>query len=681
MNKYVKIKLNPFINENIQLNSVDKFLKYCREIEYELKSGCIYILYDDEKEQSSRAFELIKNCLQKDYSITYLKYYNFNKNKKMDKKLPVTEDVGVTQFPYITMFLPALLTKKNNRSWFNCNFINIFCINDKGFYNYVDDRGFFRKILRENSGQLLKLFNFNRRLFIDSIMNDYYIYVWIDSYYTGNKFSQQILHDSHPILIYGVNTEKQIYYCYKFSLLKGLFKCEYDIDILHRAIEGARCDIGIHADDFHIDIFKLKELREEKLFQPARFLNQLNNYIFSKGNCYDEYFREETYITQETDIIYGLDVTKNIIDLFRKVEFNYFFDYRLIHLITENKMLINDRIKYVIKEFDLGDKMLLKYSEQYDKLVFEYESVKNFFIKSSLIESGRVSFYKPPQNQMAVDYIVNTYEDLIKKEKAILLSIYDKFVDFFTETDYSVNCYYQAVKKFVNTRSNPYLKLSWRKEKTIKKIQICNIINDDLRYCDGNLTLSDGTEIISNCFLNKGIFQFEEPKTIKWLKFYPVKYFMNEKSELLIKFNINEENLLNQYNNISSSSIYQKDNIIFSDKNVLKDNGLFWCPDPNDKERYIEFELIKPIDFNTCYIWQDCCAVRVNGYKIEYYKNNKWEAASVYKGDIIGNPHISTFQNIKGAEKVKLIITNTMTDTTGYDMPNIVKFKLFNKTN
>lgn len=126
-------------------------------------------------------------------------------------------------------------------------------------------------------------------------------------------------------------------------LLVTVFLCEYDIDMVHKSIDSARVEIGDHVDDSHLVIFRLKKIHEKDLFNESRFLRELGNYIFSSGEKVEQYTRAEIQTSKEHELLFGLDVTRNIIDLFLGNKHNHHFDYRMIHLITEHKRVLYNK--------------------------------------------------------------------------------------------------------------------------------------------------------------------------------------------------------------------------------------------------------------------------------------------------------------------------------------------------
>lgn len=73
------------------------------------------------------------------------------------------------------------------------------------------------------------------------------------------------------------------------------------------------------------------------------------------------------------------------------------YDYRLFHLIVENKQHILRSIRFHIKESnsELDEKVT-----EYEQLVKGYEIQRNVYMKTSMIENEMQSFYPKPKNEI-----------------------------------------------------------------------------------------------------------------------------------------------------------------------------------------------------------------------------------------------------------------------------------------
>lgn len=686
MKRYFSITLNgKDLPSKIQYEFFAKYTRFFGQLTSEFQQDKVYISYDDMDPISSRVISRLHNYFLPGFCIEECKNHCFYKNSLAEIIHPIEKNIDITLFPYISMFLPVIMGHRKYESWYYSNFINVMCINEKGFYNYTDDRNFFRRILTENAVQYIRALSFSKKTFMDSLFDDYYIYVWIDSCYTGDWSGSKDLHEAHPILIYGMNKDRNIYYCYRFSPDFGVFQCEYDIDMVHLSMESARIEIGDHVDDTHVCIFKLKDIEAENLFDKYRFLQELENYIFSTGDRISEYCRAEINISADTNICFGLDVTRNVLELLKGNAQNENFDYRLIHLITEHKQLLLRRFEYVSDLFSISNHKLNDLINDYRQITKQYQNVKNCFTKNSLKESQNVSFYKPPKSEKAVLKMVNNYEQLIQKEQIVLKEIYDILHRYLLIGDYrdgGSNYYYLARREFCKDNDGCYEYLYWNEPIAAKKIFIINMYNKDNSYCQGKMVVNDGVECIEydpcNSKNGETFVSFNSLQDIKWIKFYPQKYFINENNNLLIGFKILQHNLLEDAEAIIPSSVIQVQGLDCSAKNMIKEDPQFWCPAEEDQERFVIFKFNTPISFNCCVIGQDPAALRIMTYKVECF-DGIWKQA-LFSEEPIGREPVRTLLNqFSNVQMIKLSIIRTKPSLNGYDLPNVTSFAVYNR--
>lgn len=263
--------------------------------------------------------------------------------------------------------------------------------------------------------------------------------------------------------------------------------------------------------------------------------------------------------------------------------------------------------------------------------------------------------------------MINTYEELLRKEKALLeelypiLSIYLPLCD---PDDGGSNYYFSAQKTGGRDEAGAYQALSWDEPIKTRKIYIRSLCGRDPLYCSGTVILSDGERAVSYkpelSAEHEAQLIFPSSQKIKSVKFYPKKYLTDQNGNLLAGFRIMEDNKLNQANEIIASSVFQVEGLDCSAENMLKEDLQFWCPDRNDRERCVVFSFDSPISFNSCVLAVDWAALRVSAYKIEYYCNGRWETVLAPEEPIGKLPVRKYFQRVVGAKKVRFSVVRSV---------------------
>jgi hypothetical protein len=643
MKKIIGIRLSDkYRSIPSQYEEFHRYTKFYSNANDEIIGNTIYFEYDPENACAQYMLNNLDFYLGEGYliedSIEKLPDLNF-KRKKTEVRLPIDTNINITAFPYISMFLPIVKLNKKMAGWLYSNFINIFCV-EGWFYTYTDDRQFFKKIFEENNLTFLKFIHFDKELFIKSLNESFYIYVWIDSFSLGGWGGDTMSHDAHPMLIYGYNLNRNIYYCFRFDVLKGFFLCEYDMETINKAIEDARMYIGEQLDDIHISFVKLKEFNADFLFDSKRFLKELKDYTFSTGDRTAQLFRSIFVTNIHDKITFGLDVTRMLKGLFQQNENIPGFDYRLIHLITENKKLIAERLEYVSKNnFPYFLNMLYKNKIiEYKKIITQYEILRNKFIKQSKLETNGKTSFNPPRDPVFITKISEQYDSMAEKEYVVLKELCPILEDALSGDIFcsNPNESYCAEKTSYKDEIGRYIMLSWENAINSNRILIVNPINTDAELISGTLIFSDGSVFNTPASFTMDTYheiKFEIKK-ISWLKFYPKKYLMDDKKKILIKIDVYGRgyNLFATY--VTASTVYAE----FFPVNLLEDTPNFWCPDFDEKEPYIEIKFDNLIQFNYCVIKQDVSANRISGFRLEYFTDT-WETAYKTSGELIGVSH------------------------------------------
>ena len=682
MSKCICVKINGVeLPAGIQLGLFQKQVRYIAGIEYEITGSDLYITYNEDDKNAVETVNNLGRFFLPGFSVRECDVDTFSKSQT-EIIHPICEDIESTAFTYISMYMPVVMTNESAKSWYYSNFINLICENQVGFYTYTDDRSCYKRILLENASQFIKAIKVNKEMFVNALFEKYYIYVLFDSYYTGDWDSFGVSHDAHPILIYGVNLNKNIYYCYRFSTHKGVYKCEYDIDLVHSSIESVKCYIGDYVDDMHVSFFKVKEGLKDVLFDKERFLHELENYLFSNGNRVKEYCRTQITLEEDSDIIFGLGVTRNVIRLLSGECKNNNFDYRLIHLITEQKHLLLNRFRYIVKLYKIQNSRFDSYISLFSQLVASYDSIKKYYMKESLKESGGRTFYSPPTKENSVRKIILKYEELMQSEIELLGNIYEMLrkqilVGEFYDVYYDDSLYTKKTNEKTTNGICQYIELEHPVE--TNQIDLYDIANCHNNKNQGYIEISDGSTIEMYVPATdngkKKTVLLGEPKKIKWVRFYPQAYHIDEKNELSTVVQLVPNNLLNKASNITASSIIQVEGLNCSPENMLYNDQQFWCPAVNDTERSIVFKFNDKISFNCAVLSEAAATHRITTYKIEYF-DGEWKTA-VYTEDIADGYSKCMLDGDIITKAIKLTVTNTKRSENGFDVPNIKYFAVY----
>lgn len=679
-----KIEYNKELNESIISYLLDSFTfsNKCKVLNTEFG----FILYIDDELSSIQFIEELIDTIKDFYCYDKRIIY-----ENVDMDFPdriintVFEENDITLYTTHSLVLPVIRANKTLESMFYSYFINIFYKSEiPSAWDYTDYKLFYSQLSNETRFNYNSPIDFNNmEQFKRFLSNGYYAFVWIDYFYISPTEFYGNIHDIHPILVYGFDTIEEKYICKIFNIHKGVYSESIPIDELHTAINSAKFYITKNNDINQICFFKTRDFTTNYKFNSYRFIRELYNYINGLGDSEHLffYFRLMPEINRK-GIHYGMDVINSFAQALKKEhEFPFDADYRVLHLVYEQIKLMYKRLIYISKEKDLIEE-LAPIINEYKKVVMRIDSIKLLYIKLALEETCGRTFYVLPKEREHVNVLYNKILSFIDLEKNIYNSIFIKIVELLVFAD-PINKALLLNKDRFSSETDAlgfYYVLTLSEEVEVKFVRLFDLFKEHQRKSlSGKLIFGDGTVILCNGNdALDGVLDIELkfPIKTKMIKFYPTSYYKDDISLLIRAYT---------YNLLINSKIYVSS--IFSETKldyVAKENVLFdtqdscWIPDTNDKERYIEF-VFDEVEEITCVKFRQLAnAPRVQRYKVYYYDdfNKCWNCIVDYNKDISSKLVSNYFSKIN-TRKIRLEITETVYDETGYNVPHVTFFGAF----
>ena len=591
--------------------------------------------------------------------------------------LNISNSKDITLFPKDLLHLQLPFEKNIFTPWFYCHFINIYYYSP-GFMDYVDE-GSFWEIIDIQNLDFDRFVNVNTATcFCKAISQGTFVYSWVDNFWISTSPYFKHIHDIHPILIYGFDATTKEYYCSRFSLQKGLDKTMIPMDEVHFAVESAKT-FYFCPTEIPFKFLKVRDIRKGYKNSAGRFINELKQYLLGKGNRDYSFYvnRQPTDLDKE---FFGIQITRCFIDGLKKMSQYDLFDYRLLHMIVENKSHISDSMVYH-STVGFRSKELDSVVQKYRQLVKKYQQIRRLYIKQSYIESGHVDFYSPPQNEIVVERIVTTIEALLEDEIRLLkdfISIMEKkriddrqFVNAssFVESAFTMN--------FDMLSDKPCIEYRFESPVNIGLIEVYS----PSESFEGVLFIEDCPFVIHDRDAEYNFLTLNAEKNnenVRSVKYYPESLTISNgvpNSSLLFY----KQNLIREATLEASSVFSESQNISFSPRNVLTppSSGTDWAPEQTDEERWLLFKFDKPVSINTIIICQHLVEQRVLDYLIQ--------ATDIYgnQQDVVKNPgemgaapsfHEVVLSDIR---ELKLTFTKTKMDDNGYDVPRITHIGVY----
>lgn len=303
------------------------------------------------------------------------------------RKLKINPQREITTYLHRSLPLCAILAHDEYLPWFYRHYIQIFSVTyNNGFsrLEFLEPKNCYDEIFDEvylKYEDMADIIGFIE----DKISSGCYISVHVDEYRLPQKSSYMKNHFVHPSLIYGYDSVGKKLLAVGFDSEMMFMEITFDYDDFMKAYEEAKLfyrESAPWAETEAIQLLKPKELNGNYPFDLNRFLEEVNNYMHSSaadsGRINKLVPPGDMEITSDikyglevygvvvscmeklgADILGGLDV-QNIIEQCREkvtADIMPAIDYRSIHLLYEHKRCLYNRLKYIIKRYDVPESL------------------------------------------------------------------------------------------------------------------------------------------------------------------------------------------------------------------------------------------------------------------------------------------------------------------------------------
>ena len=352
----------------------------------------------------------------------------------VSKELKVVMQRDITTYLHRSLPLCAILAYDKYIPWYFNNFIQVYSFIDSNGYvefNYIEPRDCYIEVVYDfNLGyHLLK----NEKSIIDFIIEklnlEYYLIINVDEFYLPNKLQYRKEHFVHDSLIYGYDNETKQLKAIGFNQENLFTELVFDYSEFEIAFENGKLHYKNNAPYCEwaaIHLIKSKGFDGEYPFSITRFINEFENYLFSKSDLRRVYFLEH-YPEQ---VEYGFSIYDVLIEnLQNLLEGKLTIDYRAIHLLSEHKKCLHDRLGYVISKYQLSGE-ITELHKQYLRIVEQWNDIRLQFL-AQLFEELDTKSLSHGQKSM-LNNVINKINQAKETEYEILQKIIEQLKLNFT---------------------------------------------------------------------------------------------------------------------------------------------------------------------------------------------------------------------------------------------------------
>ena len=350
-----------------------------------------------------------------------LKIQNCNKEIRKNEtyiQLPLDPNVESTTYLFYSTRLAILQATENYKEWLKQYMMHIAVIYNKSYTNfyYFDEK--FEDSMYINGKLYRELPNNIVKYIKEQIRGGLYVNIHLDDYYLSEKDRYEKSHFVHENLIYGFDDNKKSFMAFGFAKRQKTTCFYITYDELKKSYKNGRIFYRHGAKYleqpgyYPFSLYCAKQ-REKMEFTIELFLEKLNEFLHPKkteqvegdihiygSNIYEKICRELTDSTDELKTV----------------------DLRTFHLLYEQKIVIRDRISFIMHKYHLNE--LLKVKEDYEQIVDRFRDIRLVYLKQLYQEDGyEVGEIQRVYSKEVNNRIGNMVKNAQKEERKVLLNL------------------------------------------------------------------------------------------------------------------------------------------------------------------------------------------------------------------------------------------------------------------
>lgn len=345
-------------------------------------------------------------------------------------ELNICKDPPIKQHTNYAVPLSIILSNEVLYNWYYEHFIQVFSISgaDNARFRvlYADNRYPFEELLSfsEISLKDLQAIPDITEYAIESISENFYLKVFVDSYYIRNKAAFMSHHKLQIIIIYGYDIDKEIFKGLSFNSNTVFTVIDIGFNELKDAFNSAlQSKIEGYSDNDKVsepivEKIKLKDIDEYK-FNLEFFNNSLEDYLLSNGQNYRIRNSIKTRFIRQ----YGINAYKDFHDhLFRVINDDSALAYHDFHIFWEHRAALYERLNFIASEYN-AQQALNPLIDSYLSIVKASSVIRNKYMKSVIKSNPGGNQYSQIRDKAALHDLALRINNVLDTEQVILTSV------------------------------------------------------------------------------------------------------------------------------------------------------------------------------------------------------------------------------------------------------------------
>ena len=333
-------------------------------------------------------------------------------------QLPLETNVESTTYLFYSTRLAILQVTENYKEWLKQYMIHVVLLFNESYTNfYYFDEKFEDSMFIK--GKQYKELPFNIVKYIkEQIKGGLYVNVHLDEYYLSKKDRYEKSHFVHENLIYGFDDDKKVFMAFGFTKRQQMAPFYIKYNELKKAYKNGRiyyrhgAKYLEQAGYYPFSLYCAKKM-EKTEFTIELFLEKLNKFLYPK----------ETEQVHGDIHVYGSNIYEIIYkELMNGTNTQKTVDLRTFQLLYEQKLVIKDRLSYIIDKYQLNE--LSKVKENYEHIVNRFRDIRLLYLKQLYREEGyEVGEIQRVYSKEVNMRIGNMIKNAQKEERDVLLNL------------------------------------------------------------------------------------------------------------------------------------------------------------------------------------------------------------------------------------------------------------------
>lgn len=352
----------------------------------------------------------------------------------MKKRLPAVLQNDIISFNNYALPLCVINGDNKKEEWILEHFGNIYCQKNEEEYvmlDFLEQYDYPKDVLEY---EFMTYQEYSRINDIVShvkgrVEQGYQVMIIVDNDCLNEKREHPLRHFPMQIYIYGYNDETGMFSGMGYRSDFTFGEVYYKYEEVSKAFQSFCEHYEVQKDwvSMYAEIYmRVREPGKEYRSSCDKILQELREYYQSE-KCMDKIRPEFLIGGGSPEFIFGREAQKlSVKALYQLSEGNFKTDYRLIHLLCEQKKMICRKIEKLILEKRLeedGNELKKEYQKQVVKKV---NKARLIFMMQVIEDNGRNQFYAQLKNKDAILAVIRLLEEAIEKEAEILEKILKK---------------------------------------------------------------------------------------------------------------------------------------------------------------------------------------------------------------------------------------------------------------